>query len=413
MTKLFLFYTHFTACFDFPGWEAGFTLDRESNTLALILKSDIISLAFDNRENLIRWQVRVTNQFEEGQHYSAHLLQSPNANNNKSKATSLVQPVKVHVQNRRFSMTAGVPPKLVHSWNMNDLRRFGSLEGGRFCFEGGSRCGKGEGIHILRLDDPNDLQKAFEAAANCKLESKRKSMMYKCSNNGSFGSHLDCLGVSSAQSVLSVASGSRILSHADSLEFSSGTESTVALIHHQNQKRSQSRDELRTNQQRSVSRCRNPSVNWSSNEGSIETMSLAISEMTNADLNQHQVLPPSPEHLVNRKDLLEKMGIECKSNNRASRNRIKQQQNKEFAPQWSMDLNQSQESNEFPNYDVPKHAIAAVSPTKKVNPIEKRMVAATPCACDGGLPFNPLAYENYDIPKHVSQVIYFCNCEKL
>ena len=32
--------------------------------------------------------------------------------------------------------------------------------------------------------------------------------------------------------------------------------------------------------QRSVSRCRNPSVNWSSNEGSIETMSIAISEMT-------------------------------------------------------------------------------------------------------------------------------------
>lgn len=386
--------------FYFQGWEAGFTLDRESNTLALILKSDIISLAFDNRENLIRWQVRVTNQFEEGQHYSAHLIQYPvTSSNNKSKSCS-VMPVKVHVQNRRFSMTSGVPPKLVHSWNINDLRRFGSLEGGRFCFEGGSRCGKGEGIHILRLDDPNELQKAFEAAANCKLESKRKSVMYKCSNNGSFGSHLDCIGgVSSAQSVLSVASGSRILSHADSSEFSSGTESTMALI----QKRSQSRDELRG--QRSVSRCRNPSVNWSSNEGSIETMSLAISEMTGTDLTQHQILPPSPEHLVNRKDLLEKMGIESgRSQSRASRNRMKsQQQSKEFAPQWSMDLNQSQESNEFPNYDVPKHAV--VSPTKKIQGLtEKRMVAATPCACDGGQPFNPIAYENYDIPKHVSQV---------
>ena len=28
---------------------------------------------------------------------------------------------------------------------------------------------------------------------------------------------------------------------------------------------------------KSISRCRNPSVNWSSNEGSIETMSVAIS----------------------------------------------------------------------------------------------------------------------------------------
>ncbi len=76
------------------------------------------------------WKSRVTSQFEEGQHFSAHLIQSP-----KSKTSS---PVKVHVQNRRFSLTSGAPPKLVHSWNLNDLRRFGPLEGGRFCFEGGS-----------------------------------------------------------------------------------------------------------------------------------------------------------------------------------------------------------------------------------------------------------------------------------
>ena len=92
---------------------------------------------------------------------------------------SISGPVKIHVQNRRFSLTAGVPPKLVNSWNFNDLRRFGPLENGRFCFEGGSRCGKGEGIHILRLDDPQELQKAFEEASNGKLESRRKSM-YKC-----------------------------------------------------------------------------------------------------------------------------------------------------------------------------------------------------------------------------------------
>ena len=104
----------------------------------------------------------------------AHLIQTPSPNN-KSKPC----PVKVHVQNRRFSLTSGVPPKLFHSWNLNDLRRFGSLEGGRFCFEGGSRCGRGEGIHILRLDDPQDLLRAFEAASSNRLESKRKSM-YKC-----------------------------------------------------------------------------------------------------------------------------------------------------------------------------------------------------------------------------------------
>jgi hypothetical protein len=60
-------------------------------------------------------------------------------------------------------------------------RRYGGLENGRFCFEGGSRCGKGEGVHVLRLDDPEDLQLAFDAAAKGKLESKRKSV-YKTSN---------------------------------------------------------------------------------------------------------------------------------------------------------------------------------------------------------------------------------------
>jgi hypothetical protein len=64
-------------------------------------------------------------------YFSAHLIQSPNTNN-KSKSC----PVKIHVQNRRFSLTSGIPLKLFHSWNMNDLRRFGPLEGGRFCFEG-------------------------------------------------------------------------------------------------------------------------------------------------------------------------------------------------------------------------------------------------------------------------------------
>jgi hypothetical protein len=41
---------------EYLGWEAGFTLDKESQTLALILKEDVIILALDNRETLMRWQ---------------------------------------------------------------------------------------------------------------------------------------------------------------------------------------------------------------------------------------------------------------------------------------------------------------------------------------------------------------------
>ena len=90
--------------------------------------------------------------------------------------------------------------------------------------------------------------------------------------------------------------------------------------------------------------------------------------------------------------------------------------NGEFAPQWSMELRQnsmdqnsvgSQDSSQFPNYDIPKACnIKETGPplTPKKNSGLKRMVVATPCACDAGQPIQ--SYENYDIPKHVTQVLF-------
>jgi hypothetical protein len=36
----------------------------------------------------------------------------------------------------------GIPPKLSGFWPLDQLRRFGAIDG-KFCFEGGSFCGKG------------------------------------------------------------------------------------------------------------------------------------------------------------------------------------------------------------------------------------------------------------------------------
>lgn len=41
----------------FLGAETGFTLDKESNTVAIICQDVIVVLAFDTRERLIQWQV--------------------------------------------------------------------------------------------------------------------------------------------------------------------------------------------------------------------------------------------------------------------------------------------------------------------------------------------------------------------
>ncbi len=139
-------------------------------------------------------------------------------------------------------------------------------------------------------------------------------------------------------------------------------------------------------------------------------MSIAISEMTENlnNFDQHQILA-SPDHLVNRKELMEKLGLQ-QNNNKIKHQNSQQasansRNNGEFQPQWTMELNQKQEDN-MANYDVPKHSTTNghLTTSPKRTPVEKRMVAATPCACDGGQALNPQAYENYDIPKHVSQV---------
>lgn len=51
-------------------------------------------------------------------------------------------------------------------------RRYGVVEG-RFCFEGGSHCGKGEGLHLLITDQAQDITDAFDQAAHGNLSLQR------------------------------------------------------------------------------------------------------------------------------------------------------------------------------------------------------------------------------------------------
>ncbi|CAG9789031.1 unnamed protein product [Diatraea saccharalis] len=73
-------------------------------------------------------------------------------------------PARLHLQGRRFALTSGVPPRLLGLWELAHLRRYGVVEG-RFCFEGGSHCGKGEGLHLLITDQAQDITDAFDMAA--------------------------------------------------------------------------------------------------------------------------------------------------------------------------------------------------------------------------------------------------------
>lgn len=57
-------------------------------------------------------------------------------------------------------------------WEIAHLRRYGVVKG-RFCFEGGSRCGRGEGLHVLITDQGNEIVKTLQLAAEGKLATRK------------------------------------------------------------------------------------------------------------------------------------------------------------------------------------------------------------------------------------------------
>lgn len=55
---------------------AGFTLDKESNTIAILCQDVTVILAFDTRERLIQWQVKIANNLGEGEWFCFSLVGS-------------------------------------------------------------------------------------------------------------------------------------------------------------------------------------------------------------------------------------------------------------------------------------------------------------------------------------------------
>ena len=58
--------------------------------------------------------------------------------------------LRLFIHRSNFCLLCSSPPKVLISWNISDLRRYG-IRDGKFCFEGGSKCGKGKNMLILCL----------------------------------------------------------------------------------------------------------------------------------------------------------------------------------------------------------------------------------------------------------------------
>ncbi|XP_049702719.2 uncharacterized protein LOC110379596 [Helicoverpa armigera] len=163
------------------GSEAAFTLDKHSNTLALVCRDLVAILAFETRERLIQWQVKVSAHLGEPRHYlvlvggAGSATGAGGATGNKRLPAG---PARLHLHDRRFALTAGVPPRLLGIWELPHLRRYGVVEG-RFCFEGGSHCGKGEGLHVLITDQAKDIARDFDLASQGRLSPRRRPNTFK------------------------------------------------------------------------------------------------------------------------------------------------------------------------------------------------------------------------------------------
>ncbi|XP_052755130.1 uncharacterized protein LOC113516035 isoform X2 [Galleria mellonella] len=132
------------------GFESGFTLDKESNTLALLCEDVIPVLAFDTREILIQWKVKVQYNLGSSKEFAAVIISSPTSANIRPG------PVRLHACGPRLALCASRPPEVLALWDVKLLRRYGMVDK-RFCVEGGSRCAKGEGLFVFAAEGGREL----------------------------------------------------------------------------------------------------------------------------------------------------------------------------------------------------------------------------------------------------------------
>ncbi|KAL7020306.1 hypothetical protein ACKWTF_011463 [Chironomus riparius] len=151
----------------FLGIESGFTLDKESNTIAILCQDVIVILAFDTREILMQWQVKISCNLGDDIQYLVLVASAA------TKIKIPPGPARLHIQNHRFCITTGIPPRLSGLWSLAHLRRYGVVDN-RFCFEGGSSSGKCEGFVVLITDYGDEISNCFKLASQGKLNSNNR-----------------------------------------------------------------------------------------------------------------------------------------------------------------------------------------------------------------------------------------------
>ncbi|CAH1794192.1 unnamed protein product [Owenia fusiformis] len=161
--------------------ESGFNYDKEQHILAIICPGQISMLALPSRELMIKWEIKIRENLHEDKQFPAKLQQSPN----KSKFPT--GQVRLHIQGPRISLVAYIPPKLLASWDVTQLRRFGLIDD-KFCFEAGSRCGKYAGVFVFKTDLHVEIDEALREASRTRVTTSSRRLLLKRKSHGSLNS---------------------------------------------------------------------------------------------------------------------------------------------------------------------------------------------------------------------------------
>ncbi|KPJ05846.1 Protein Dok-7 [Papilio xuthus] len=98
------------------GFEAGFTLDKESNTLAILCEDVVPVLAFDTREILIQWRVKVQHNLGSSKEFAAVIVSAP------SGSGARAGPARLHACGPRLALAIARPPEVIALWDVKLLR---------------------------------------------------------------------------------------------------------------------------------------------------------------------------------------------------------------------------------------------------------------------------------------------------
>ncbi|KAK3091564.1 hypothetical protein FSP39_020836 [Pinctada imbricata] len=160
----------------FYGLETGIRYDKENHVIAVICQKQVILLAFENRESVINFEIKIRRSLGEEDQFPVQISKVP------TNSKLPLETVRMLIHGQKFCFVTNKPPKVLASWQLTELRKFG-MSAGKFVFEGGKSCGRGAGVHVLTTDQADEIEEILQQAsegktASCSKSNKRRSQAF-------------------------------------------------------------------------------------------------------------------------------------------------------------------------------------------------------------------------------------------